>query len=342
VAFRREQCDLGWSPRDVAEVLALPSRTLAHWCRHSTSDDFEITPRGRPPRRITSARRAEVTSFLTTHGPALTVATLRAEFSDVARAELEVLRSDFRKAWHTEHAPTRCDLTWHVPGSVWAMDFSHPPHRVDGGFPAILNVRDLASHRQLLWLPVLREDAATVVDALDALCTTHGPPLVWKFDNGPAFRAQATKDLARDWSTFPLYSPPYCAHYNGACERANRTLKEMTEHIADQAGRPGFWTSDDLLGARLRANRLSRPWGPSGPTPEEKWASRRELSLDERAILWQELSRRITAVCAERGLVSTTGLLHYTRAEIERIAAQPVLESLGLLHVTRRRVTPVN
>src|SRR5262249_35898607 len=155
------------------------------------------------------------------------------------------------------------------PGSVWAMDFSHPPHRIDGCFPAILNVRDLASHQQLLWLPVLREDAATAVDALDDLFATHGAPLVLKCDNGPPFRAQATKGLARNWSIFTLYSPPYCARYNGACERANRTLKELTEQIADQEGRAGFWTSDDLLMARLRANRLSRPWGPSGTTPDE-------------------------------------------------------------------------
>jgi transposase InsO family protein len=341
VAFRQEQCDLGWSPRDVAEALALPPRTLAHWCRHLAVDDSEITPRGRPPRSTTAARRADVTNFLATHGPAIGVATLRAEFSDVARGELEALRSGFRKAWRADHAPTRCHLTWLIPGSVWAMDFSHPPHLIDGSFPAILNVRDLASHQQLLWLPVLREDAATVMDALDELFATHGAPLVLKCDNGPAFRAQATKELARDWSIFPLYSPPYCARYNGACERANRTLKELTEHIADRAGRPGFWTSDDLLTARLRANRLSRPWGPSGATPDEMWENRRRLSLDDRTILWQELCSRIAAVCAERGLESTTGLLHYTQAEIERIAAQPVLESLGLLHVTRRRITPV-
>ncbi len=166
----------------------------------------------------------DVTDFLTTHGPAISVATLKAEFSDVARGELGALQGDFRKAWRTEHAPTRCDLTWLVPGSVWAMDFSHPPHRIDGCFPAILNVRDPASHRQLLWLPVLREDAATVVDALDDLFAAHGAPLVLKCDNGPAFRAQATKELARDRSIFTLYSRPYCARYNGAYERANRTL----------------------------------------------------------------------------------------------------------------------
>jgi len=143
------------------------------------------------------------------------------------------------------------------------MDFRHPPRLIDCCYRAILNVRDLASHQQLLWLAVEQEDAATVMEALGAWFTEHGPPLV-KCDNGRAFRACATKALLLDWGIFTLYSPPYRAWYNASCERANRTLKELTAHLADQAGRPGFWTSDDLLAARLRANRLSRPWGALG------------------------------------------------------------------------------
>ncbi len=69
------------------------------------------------------------------------------------------------------------------------MDFTHPLYLIDGVLPAILNVRDLASRQQLLWLAVAREDAATVVEALADLFEEHGAPLVMKCDNGPAFRA---------------------------------------------------------------------------------------------------------------------------------------------------------
>src|SRR5271156_3318398 len=100
------------------------------------------------------------------------------------------------------------------------MDFTHPPHQVDGVFPAILNVLDLASHEQLLWLAVDREDAAMVAEALAALFAEHGSSLVMKCDNGPAFRACVTKRFLRDREIFTLYSPPYCARYNGARERA--------------------------------------------------------------------------------------------------------------------------
>jgi hypothetical protein len=67
------------------------------------------------------------------------------------------------------------------------MDFSRPPQLIDGCFQAVLNLRDVVKHRQLRWLPVEREDAATVLDALSGLCVTHGAPLVSKCDDGPAF-----------------------------------------------------------------------------------------------------------------------------------------------------------
>ena len=220
------------------------------------------------------------------------------------------------------------------------MDFTHPPHLIDGVYPAILNVLDLASRQQLLWLAVAREDAATVAEALVDLFAEHGPPLVMKCDNGPAFRAHLTKRFLLSREVFTLYSPPYCARYNGGCERANRTLKELTSHVADQEGRRDFWQSDDLLVARLRANRLTRPWGATGPTPEESWEARDTWSLDKRENMWQHLSSEIATVMDQRMIDPTVALSHSIQTEIERIAAQPVLEQLGLLHITRRRITP--
>jgi transposase InsO family protein len=331
----------GWSIEESAEALGVSPRTLRHWNQGWKRDRLAPGPRGRPPRIAPVERQAEVTGFLERHGPSISLSTLRAEYPDVARAELTVLRAIYRAQWRREHAQEQCRLEWLCAGGVWAMDFTHPPHRIDGCFPAILNVRDLASHQQLLWLPVEHEDAATVVEALDALFAVHGPPLVLKCDNGGAFRAHLTKRYMLDRDVFTLYSPPYCARYNGACERSNRTLKEWTAQIADQAGRADFWTSDDLLLARLRANRLSRPWGPGGPTPEESWRARGILLLDKRENMWQHLESGIADVLDQRAIDPMAALPHYTQTEIERIAAQPVLEQLGLLHVTRRRIAPV-
>jgi hypothetical protein len=180
-----------------------------------------------------------------------------------------------------------------------------------------------------------------VVDALEDLFAVCGQPLVMKCDNAPAFRARLTKGFLSNRDVFTLYSPPYCARYNGGCERANRALKEWTAQIAERAGRRDFWTSDDLLEARLRANRLSRPWGEHGSTPEESWAARPLLSLDKRKNMWQHLRCGIARVLDQRQIDPSAVLPHYTQTEIERIAAPAVLEQLGLLHVTRRRIAPV-
>jgi hypothetical protein len=93
------------------------------------------------------------------------------------------------------------------------MDFTHPPHLVNGVFPAMLNVRDLASRQQLLWLAVEHEDAATVVEALGALFAEHGPPLVMKCDNGPGFRAHNTKCVLEDWRVSALTNRIFVARW---------------------------------------------------------------------------------------------------------------------------------
>ncbi len=112
-----------------------------------------------------------------------------------------------------------CELEWEHPGAIWAMDFTHPPRLIDGVFPAILNIVDLGSRQQLCWLPVMREDAQTVRGVILDLFDQHGEPLVIKSDNGPAFRAEASKDLLADWNVFPLFSPPYCGELQ-RCVRA--------------------------------------------------------------------------------------------------------------------------
>ena len=66
------------------------------------------------------------------------------------------------------------------------------------------------------------------------------------------------------------------------------------------------------------------------------------MSLDKRKNMWQHLSSGIAAVRNQREIDPAVTLPHYTQTEIERIAAQPILEQLGLLHMTRRRITPVN
>lgn len=101
---------------------------------------------------------------------------------------------------------------------MWAIDYSHPPQRIDGCFPAIVSVRDLASHAQLLWLPVEHETADTTIDALHTLFTEHAAPLVVKFDNGPPFVAQAAGVVAG--AARLVYDRcPWQGSYRTSCEK---------------------------------------------------------------------------------------------------------------------------
>jgi hypothetical protein len=82
-------------------------------------------------------------------------------------------------------------LHWQVPGSVWAMDFTEAPAAIDGLFPYVLAVRDLASGRQLLWLPIRAGNGQETRWALASLFALHGAPLILKSDNGSPFDARS-------------------------------------------------------------------------------------------------------------------------------------------------------
>ncbi|MBI3863716.1 MAG: transposase [Planctomycetia bacterium] len=341
VAFSRWSQRHGQTLSAAAAALDVSPRTLRRWRLSWHSDRLALRPRGRPCRCAAPEIRNDVVAFLDEAGPATGLPTLQNHYPQVTRAELIELLTTYRGDYRQAHARQQSVLHWQCPGSVWAMDFSHPLGAIDGCFPAIFTVRDLASHQQLLWLPVADETADTVICGLHELFDEHGAPLVLKCDNGPGFVAAGLKQFLRDWSVVTLYSPPYAPWYNGAVERANRSLKDITEHVAEHAGHAAYWTSADLHTARLRLNRWNRPWGADGPTPEETWDSRSPLTMDERDVLFEKLDLARRVLCREREVDPDMPLDHRQESELLRLALQPVMESGGYLYVTRRRIAPV-
>ena len=226
--------------------------------------------RGRPPVDVPLEQCCAVSDFLDDHRPIVGLPALQSHYTHLPRVVLGEAPGSFRDAWCREHRRVTCELEWTRPGAIWAMDFTHPPRLVDDVFPAFLNVVDLCSRRQLLWLVTVGEDSGTVRDALGDSFEQYDAPLVIKRDNGPAFRAAATKELLAAWPVFSLFSPPDCASYNGGCERANQTMRRMTPHMAERANQGDWWRSEDFHEARLVANRVRRPWGALGPGPDER------------------------------------------------------------------------
>ena len=123
--------------------------------------------------------------------------TLQAMFPWTPRAQLEELSRRYRYAYRRRSSMLAHVLKWMVSGSVWAMDFKKAPLPVDGVYPWILVVRDLASGNLLLSIPVTAETARVVFHALTMLFKQCGKPLVIKSDNGSAFIAKETRAMLK-------------------------------------------------------------------------------------------------------------------------------------------------
>jgi hypothetical protein len=193
-------------------------------------------------------------------------------------------------------------------------------------------VLDLASHQQLLWLPVLDLTAATTIEALGMLFVRHGAPLVLKADNGSAFIAEATRDFLSPVGVNLLFSPPHTPRYNGSIEAGIGSLKTRTERHATRAGRPGYWTCDDVAAAESEANANARPQGETGPTPNELWDRRRRITALERGLFQSAVQRQRDQLGPKEDLSSKE------ERRMQREAIRRALAEHGILLYSRGRI----
>ena len=223
-----------------------------------------------------------------------------------------------------------------APGTVWAIDHSEPPQPIDGCYPAVVALRDLASGMQLAWLPVPDATETITAAVLESLFHKHGPPLVLKSDNGSAFLSRDWNGLLDRWRVMPLRSPPATPRYNGSCEAGIGSMKLRTTFLAARAGHPQQWTSDDLEAARRQANELTRSRrAPS--TPQERWDLRRRLTTEERDRFTCTVDRLShTLTLTEDCSVASPS--HFYPAIHRRVVRQ-ALRELGFFSVTWRSIS---
>lgn len=229
-------------------------------------------------------------------------------------------------------------LHWTRPGSVWAMDFTETPAPIDGLYPYLLAVRDLASGQLLLALPLVTATAQETIPALAPLFAGHGAPLVLKTDNGSPFCASLTQDFLHDHRVTMLFSPPYWPRYNGAIEASIGSLKTRTEYHAAHEGRPGHWTWDDVVWAKDQANATARPHGPNRPTPDQAWATRTTITAEERLLFQASVAHQRTEVQAQDGWPSSGPSSTMDERALDRQAIQRALVEHGYLVFRRRRL----
>lgn len=328
----------GYTQAEAAQFLNLCPRTLRQWqaaCRH---DALRVQFLGRPLCRAPVHERNQVIDLLDELGPATGLPCLRQAFPTLARAELQDILKRYRRVWKKLNVALQYRLRWPIPGRVWAIDFTEAPCLIDGRYPYLLAVRDLASGNQVLWLPVLDLTALTAQRALSALFASHGAPLVLKMDNGSAFLADPLQQLFALWEVIALFSPPYFPRYNGAAEAGIGSLKTRTENQATLQGHPGSWTMDDVAVAQDDANANARPRGERGPSPADLWSQRQPITTEERQTFHAVLERRRCQVRSEHPPTTDDLLSPRELRSRDRQAISRTLGELGYLLFSRRRI----
>jgi len=275
-----------------------------------------------------------VLEMLDQEGRHLGLPTLRAEFPNMPRCELGELQAAYRRHYRATHRRSIEKLSWHGSGCVWAMDHVVPPRLIDGVYHAAFSLRDLASGAQLAWQPVSDQTAWPTTAVLKSLINKHGPPLLVKSDNGPAFKSKELQDLLAAYGIGWLPSPPYAPWYNGGCEAGNGSMRTRTDHFAERAG---GWTGQCLEAARRQANELTRPEGHLGPTPSQRWAARTPITSAQRQAFHAAIARHKQQVIAERQIFDPKNKNH--QHQVLRQAVRRALLELGLLTTTRRCIT---
>jgi hypothetical protein len=173
VAFRHWVASYGLDRGACAAWLGIAVRTLRDWEQRVGAVPVALT-RGRPVVRAERAARTAVLELLASVGPGVGLAVLAGLFSELPQAELADLLRRYRRVWVRRHPQLVHVLHWQRPGTVWAIDYAQAPLPLEEGFTDLLAVRDLASGRQRLWLPVTEATAATTTAALGTLFAIYG------------------------------------------------------------------------------------------------------------------------------------------------------------------------
>ena len=325
--------------RWIADKLGVAEQILNDWAHHRVQHRLDAILRGRPQRLPSIETQTLVRELLDERRGRIGLPFLKATFCAVPRAALKEIRNQYLH----EHDGSMEHLAWTAPGRVWAADFTQPDAPIEGLYPYVLSVRDLASYCQLMFLPVHHADANTTLCALRYLFAAYGPPLVLKTDNGSHFTDDKVRRFLRRMDVVNLLSPPCTPRYNGSQEAGIGSFKTRAFHIAASFGRPHRWTCDDVEAAKMEANLQARPLGDNAPAPIHLWESRTPIPAAERirfldriaAARALETQKLVEQKPGIRPATAFDSLSTLDRATVARRAIRRVLLDLGYLLVRR-------
>jgi len=332
----------GMNMSQIARRMGIASTTLRDWDVKWTNGRMRVERRGRPQEELGSEEKHAVILHIHFAGPWVGLPALERSFPKMSSAVLERLLAQYRRAYWLVGTTLVFTLRWTRAGTVWAMDYTEAPCDIEGTCRWILLVRDLASGFVLAAYPCEHASAATTVMVLRSLFRFHGAPLVLKTDNGSHFTAEEVGAVLGAFGVVQLLSPPGLPPYNGAIESGCGSLKTRTWCAAARNDRPGEWTFDDVEEGRWSANCFGSPRGLAGPSPNDAWKARSEISLEERVAFLALVARCEAEVRVEGAYLPDPCLSKSELATLRREAIARALAAHELLLVRRRKVSPPN
>ena len=97
-------------------------------------------------------------------------------------------------------------------------------------------------------------------------------------------------------------------------------MKVRTSYEAARNGRPARWSVDDCEAARLQAWQTARPWGVTGPTPEQVWSQCEPITPELRQRFLQAVPYWIQEERHTRGYLPGIALAPNVEVSINRVA----------------------
>ena len=210
-----------------------------------------------------------------------------------------------------------CELHWHVPGAVWAIDGTWLPWPVEGAGRQALVIVELGRGNVIACQPIAGERADAILAFLEDAVRRFGAPLVIKWDNGSGFVAEQVQTWCEYHGIARLHSPPRRPSYNGGCEVRNRWAKDRIVRAALAAGRDGILLREDLAAACQAL--------PSMPA----------LPLALRPRFREALRCERQALAEERGLALGHAIDNPMRRSLERVAVRRALIRCHILTIQR-------
>jgi hypothetical protein len=328
----------------IAALMGVEPHLLREWQRRH-DDAFAQRAATKPPPRSALGRTAFEVSpalarrmrhHLAVFGPGIGAPSLKAEFPDASYRACAAFAGDFRRELRgLLHSCDAMACTWTVPGLVWAADVWKPKNPIEGIYPYVLDVRDLATGFMVASYAIERADAQTIGAIMALLYELYDPPLVLKTDNGSEFTGEEAWMVNQAYGVEQLCSPPELPSYNGACEAGHGSIRFRAELLARRDGRPSRWTLNHLEGAKDWTNDLIDPdtslsasqrFENRGPISASLRQSFRDAVAAEQVVRWDELA----ATASEQGRTIIS-----TASRIARQAISAALKAFGYL-VTRR------